>query len=1115
MNDLKSLIRNSKQAEELKKCLENIGSTVHLEQMVGGVYSLYAAEIVEQMGGIHIFLADDRDTAAYLVNDLYELLDEERVGFFASGYKRSAAYGAEDAQGIVRRTAALNAITNFKDGYLAICTYPEALAETVVDESDLVDQSLHIAVGDTIEQNDLVDWLINHGFTRLDFVYEPGQYSVRGGIVDVFSYAESKPYRIDFFGNTVDSLRRFDISSQLSAERPDTVDIIPNIHQSEDATERVSLARFASGATWWLNDGDFALRKIADIRKRILEMAESEEDAQKLAKRVTSRQSLLKDWETSTLTIRKNNIRERQATASLVFETSPQPAFNRNFEMLADDIRWNNERGYTTTILSHNKAQIERLTNIFHQVGRRNIEFRSEDLVLHEGFVDNALKVCIYTDHQIFDRYQRYRIRGEIKRDEQMTVAELNALKVGDYVVHIDHGVGRFGGLVKLNENGRTKEAIKLIYKDNDILFVNVHALHRISRYKSGEGEPPKIYKLGNGAWQKLKATTKKAVKDISRELIALYAKRKASKGFAFSEDSYLQHELEASFKWEDTPDQQAAIAAVKRDMESEQPMDRLVCGDVGFGKTEVAIRAAFKAACDGKQTAVLVPTTILALQHYRSFSERLRDLPVTVEYINRTKSAKEARRIADDLKAGKIDILIGTHKMLSKQIEFHDLGLLIIDEEQKFGVAAKEKLTQLSVAVDTLTLTATPIPRTLQFSLMGSRDLSVISTPPPNRQPIVTESHVFSEDVIRDAIEEELSRGGQVYFVHNRVEDIMNIEGLITRLCPKARVGVGHGRMPAEQLEKLIMDFIYGEFDVLLATAIIENGIDIANANTIIINDAHRFGLSDLHQLRGRVGRSDKKGFCYLISPPDELIGDDARRRLRAIEEFSDLGSGFNIAMQDLDIRGAGNLLGAEQSGFIADIGIETYQKILNQAISELRAEGLDTSGLSQAENDAMKDISFVDDATIDIDVDASIPDSYVRSQSEKLRLYREIDAMHTDEQFAALMERLKDRFGAIPEPVRVLTDVVRLRHEAVNLGMEHVKVKNGLMIVRFVGDNNSPFFKTDTFLNMLRKVVSNPERFVVKQYNNRLSMTVRKINSVAEAVDMLRTLSASAKEE
>ena len=1112
MNYLKGLIRNSKRAEELKKSLENIGSTVHLEQMVGGAYSLYAADMVERLGGIHIFLADDRDAAAYLVNDLYELLDEERVAFFSSGYKRSAAYGAEDPQGIVRRTGALNAITNFKDGYLAVCTYPEALAETVIDSRSLNAQSLRIAVGDTLEQNDLVEWLVEQGFTRVDFVYEPGQYSVRGGIVDIFSYAESKPYRVDFFGNSVDSLRRFDISSQLSAERPEAVDIIPNIHKSEESGERVSLARFAEGATWWIGDGDFSLRKIADIRRKVLEMAENEDEAQQLARKVTSRQSLLKDWESTTLTLRKNNIRERQATATITFDTTPQPAFNRNFEMLADDIRWNNERGYTTTILSHNKAQIERLTNIFHQVGRRNVDFRAEDVVLHEGFVDNALKLCVYTDHQIFDRYQRYRIRGEIKRDEQMTVAELNALKVGDYVVHIDHGVGRFGGLVKLNENGRTKEAIKLIYKDNDILFVNVHALHRISRYKSGEGEPPKIYKLGNGAWQKLKATTKKAVKDISRELIALYAKRKASKGFAFSEDSYLQQELEASFKWEDTPDQQTAIAAVKKDMESEQPMDRLVCGDVGFGKTEVAIRAAFKAACDGKQVAVLVPTTILALQHYRSFSERLRDLPVTVEYINRTKSAKESRRIAEDLKAGKIDILIGTHKMLSKQIEFRDLGLLIIDEEQKFGVAAKEKLTQLSVSVDTLTLTATPIPRTLQFSLMGSRDLSVISTPPPNRQPIVTESHVFSEDVIRDAIEEELARGGQVYFVHNRVEDILTIQGLITRLCPKARVGVGHGRMPAEQLEKLIMDFIYGEFDVLLATTIIENGIDIGNANTIIINDAHRFGLSDLHQLRGRVGRSDKKGFCYLLSPPNELLGDEARRRLRAIEEFSDLGSGFNIAMQDLDIRGAGNLLGAEQSGFIADIGIETYQKILNQAISELRAEGLDVSGLSQAENDAMKEVSFVDDATIDIDVDASIPDSYVRSQSEKLRLYREIDAMHTDEQFEALMVRLKDRFGAIPEPVRVLCDVVRLRHEAINLGMEHVKVKNGLMIVRFVGDNNSPFFKTDTFLNMLRKVVSNPERFVVKQYNNRLSMTVRKIYSVAEAVEMLRTLAAAA---
>ena len=1108
MEYLKSIVRNSKRANELKKCLEKLGSTVHLEQMVGGAYSLYTAGIIEEMGGIHIFLADDRDSAAYLVNDLYELLDEERVEFFSSGYKRSAAYGAEDAQGIVRRTSALNAITSFKDGYLAVCTYPEALAESVSERIDLAQLSLQLHVGDRLEQNTLVNWLMEHGFERVDFVYEPGQYSVRGGIVDIFSYVESKPYRVDFFGDEIDSLRRFDISSQLSAERPESVEIIANTMRESEDVNRVSLAHFAKGATWWITDGDFALRKIAEVRKKVLEQAESEEDVRSLGSRVTSRQILLKDWESSNIVVWKDNIRERRATETITFNTTPQPAFNRNFEMLADDIRWNNERGYTTSILSHNKAQMERLNNIFHQIGRKEVSFRAEDVVLHEGFIDNDTKVCVYTDHNIFDRYQRYRLRNEIKRDEQMTVAELNSLKVGDYVVHIDHGVGRFGGLVKLNENGHTKEAIKLIYKDNDILFVNVHALHRISRYKSGEGEPPKIYKLGNGAWQKLKATTKKAVKDISRELIALYAKRKASKGFAFSEDGYLQQELEASFKWEDTPDQQTAIAAVKRDMESDQPMDRLVCGDVGFGKTEVAIRAAFKAACDGKQTAVLVPTTILALQHYRSFMERLRDLPVNVEYINRTKSAKDTRRIAEELKSGKIDILIGTHKMLSKQIDFHDLGLLIIDEEQKFGVAAKEKLTQLAVAVDTLTLTATPIPRTLQFSLMGSRDLSVISTPPPNRQPIVTESHTFSEEVIKDAIEEELARGGQVYFVHNKVDDLPTIAGMITRLCPKARVGIGHGRMKADELEKLIMNFIYGEFDVLLATTIIENGIDIGNANTIIINDAHHFGLSDLHQLRGRVGRSDRKGFCYLLSPPDELIGSDARRRLRAIEEFSDLGSGFNIAMQDLDIRGAGNLLGAEQSGFIADVGIETYQKILQQAISELRAEGLDTSGLSEAENDAMKDISFVDDATIDIDVDASIPDSYVRSQSEKLRLYREIDAMQTDEQFDAFAERLLDRFGAIPQSVRELIDVVKLRREAINLGMEHVKVKNGLLIVRFVGDNNSPFFKTDTFLNMLRRVVAEPERFVVKQYNNRLSMTVRKIYSISEAVTMLRHL-------
>ncbi|GFI54608.1 transcription-repair-coupling factor [Alistipes sp.] len=1097
------LVEGSANLSSTVESLNRKGATVHLKQMVGGAFSLYAAAAAVRAGGIHIFVAGDRDAAAYLANDFYQLLDESDVYFFPSAYKRSIAYSQQDAQGVVQRTAALTAVRGAARPYIAICTYPEALAETVADRQRLARRTLTLSVGDSMEQRQIVERLEEMSFEKVEFVYQPGQYSVRGGIVDIFSYAESKPYRIDLFGDEIDSIRRFDISSQLSSERPDTVEIIPNMDDADE--ERISLAAFVSEGTVWFTDADHALGKVNEIRKKLLSQLD---EPSTIDRHLSSRNALLRDMERMCIVSLKDNLKERRADTTIEFRQSPQPAFNKNFEMLADDIIASSQRGYTTWILSQNKIQIERLTNIFHQIGRRNVAFRTLPAVLHEGFVDNDLKICVYTDHQIFDRYQRYRIRGEIKRDEQMTVAELNALKVGDYVVHIDHGVGRFGGLVKLNDNGRIKEAIKLIYKDNDILFVNVHALHRISRYKSGEGEPPKIYKLGGGAWQKLKTATKKAVKDISRELIALYAKRKASKGFAFSADGYLQQELEASFVWEDTPDQQSASQAVKRDMESEQPMDRLVCGDVGFGKTEVAIRAAFKAAVDGKQTAVLVPTTILALQHYRSFSERLRDLPVKVEYLNRTKSAKQTRQILEDLAAGKIDIIIGTHKILGKQVKFHDLGLLIIDEEQKFGVAAKEKLTQMSVSIDTLTLTATPIPRTLQFSLMGSRDLSIISTPPPNRQPIVTESHVFSEEVVRDAIEEELSRGGQVYFVHNRVDDLMSVEGMLQRLCPKARIGVGHGRMPAEQLERLVMDFIYGEYDVLLTTTIVENGIDVPNANTIIIDNAQNFGLSDLHQLRGRVGRSDRKAYCYLITPPNELLGGDSRRRLRAIEEFSDLGSGFNIAMQDLDIRGAGNLLGAEQSGFIADIGVETYQKIMQQAISELRSEGLDVSGLTQAENDAMQSIGFIDDATIDIDVEASLPDSYVHSQSEKLRLYRELDSLQSEEQLTSFAARLEDRFGALPEATVELMNVVRLRREAVRLGMERVKVKNGLMIVWFVGDDSSPYYKSDTFMGLLRKVTADAERFVLKQHNNRLAMTVRKVRNIAQGVEVLRAL-------
>ena len=1098
----------SKALGKLCREYKNRSATVHLEELVGGALSFYAAAAVEKTGGIHVFVAEDRDAAAYLMNDFYNLLEEKQVYFFPSSWKRSAAYGAEDAQGVVQRTATMNAVRGFAGkGYLVVCTYPDALAERVADAETLQKGTIAVRVGDKISIEVLEQALVDAAFTRVDFVYEPGQYSVRGGIVDVFSYSESKPYRLDFFGDEVDSIRRFNISSQLSSDKLDRVEIIPDLNAGTPAAAKVSLACFAGAeAAWWFYDADFVFRRVNDVRRKTLADMEHPEAVDSL---LTSRNGLLADLAGCRVFALRDNLPERPAVETIRFSTAPQPKFNKNFEMLADDMIRNALRGYDTYILSENKAQVERLENIFHQIGRGQAVVRSLSTTLHEGFVDNDLKLCLYTDHQIFDRYQRYRINGEIRRDEQMTVAELNQLRPGDYVVHIDHGVGRFDGLVKIAAgDGRMQEAIKLVYKDGDVLFVNVHSLHRISRYKSGDGEPPKVYKLGNGAWQKLKNATKKAVKDISRELIALYAKRKASKGFAFSPDSYLQHELEASFKWEDTPDQQSATAAVKKDMESDQPMDRLVCGDVGFGKTEVAIRAAFKAAVDGKQAAVLVPTTILALQHYRSFTERLRNFPVRVEYINRTKSTKEVNQIREDLAAGKIDILIGTHKMLGKGIVFRDLGLLIIDEEQKFGVAAKEKLTQMSVSVDTLTLTATPIPRTLQFSLMGSRDLSVISTPPPNRQPILTESHVFSEEIIRDAIEAELARGGQVYFVHNRVEDLAALQGLITRICPKARVAVGHGKMPAEQLEKLIMDFIYGEFDVLVSTTIVENGIDIPNANTIIVDNAQNFGLSDLHQLRGRVGRSTQKAYCYLLSPPDELLSSDARRRLRAIEEFSDLGSGFNIAMQDLDIRGAGNLLGAEQSGFIADIGFETYQKIMNEAVAELRAEGLNVPGLSDGEQDVVEQMHFIDDAHIDIEVEAALPDAYVAQQAERLKLYRELDSTKDEEALQAFESRLADRFGPLPRAAKELLSVVRLRWEAIRLGMERVKVKNGLMIVHFVGEENSPYYKSETFMTLLQRVTKHPDRFVLKQHNNRLAMTVRNVKDVEDAYKTLQQL-------
>ena len=1104
MHEILRFAEGSPQIEQLGRVLEKKGSTVLLNEMVGGAFLFYMAATIARKGGVHILISEDRDAAAYALNDLYALLGEERVLFFPSAYKRSVVYGAEEAESVVMRTGVLNALKNHREGHLVVVTYPEALAERVAGMEGLDSESFHIKRGDIIEVSELEEMVQGLGFDKVDFVYEPGQYSVRGGIFDIFSYSESKPYRLDFFDNEIDSIRRFEISSQLSNDRLEEVDIISNINRAE--VERISLAEFAGEEVcYWSQDANFVLNKVDDLRKKALQDSSEPED---IAAKLTSRKEIIEKMGEANLVLLSNTLAERPASQTIIFHTSPQNSFNKNFEVLADELVARREMGYRTMLLSENRAQAERLDGLLYATGREEAKFEVMRLTLHHGFTDHDLKIALYAEHRLFERYRRYKINGQIKRDEQMTIAELNSLQVGDYVTHIDHGVGRFGGLVKIEEGGKMHEAIKLVYRDGDVLFVNVHSLHRIARYKSGDEEAPKVHKLGSGAWQKIKNAAKKAVKDISREFIALYAKRKASEGFAFSPDTYLQQALEASFEWEDTPDQLKASEAVKRDMESERPMDRLLCGDVGFGKTEVAIRAAFKAATDGKQVAVLVPTTILALQHYRSFKSRLRDFPVAIEYLNRTKSAKDTSRILEELRSGKVDILIGTHKMLGKGVEFNDLGLLIIDEEQRFGVAAKEKLTQLRVSVDTLTLTATPIPRTLQFSLMGSRDLSIISTPPPNRRPIQTESHTFSEELVKEVVEAELQRDGQVYFIHNRVEDLMTIKGMLMRLCPGARVAVAHGQMKPAELEKTIMDFIYHDFDILVATSIVESGVDIPNVNTIIINNADRFGLSNLHQLRGRVGRSDRKAYCYLLSRPDEMLSSDARRRLRAIEEFSDLGSGFNIAMQDLDIRGAGNLLGAEQSGFIANIGFETYQKILNEAIAELRAEGLDVAGLSQEEQTVVEEMRYVDDVTLELSVEAELPDSYVRQQAERLKLYRKIDAMTDEASLTKFEAELEDRFGKMPQAAKELMNAVRLRWEAMRLGMERVKVKNGLMIVRFVGDEHSPYYRSEVFMNVLRKITADPDRFLLKQKDGKLQITVRRVDDVATAVEVLKNL-------
>ena len=1105
MNTLSSQKRFASQ-ERVKEVISWLNNDTGGTLLLKGLFSSSKAYTITATAakGVHIVLLNNREDALYCSADLYWLMNKEAVFFFPSSMSHTSKGKKNDPSHQVQRTAAIGALKNYSEGNykhdnLIIVAYPHSVSELVMTSKKLESNILTISKGDILSHDFIKEALFAYSFERVDFVTEPGQFALRGGIIDLFSYSEERPYRLDFFGDNVESIKVFDIDTQRSVEERKRVDIYPNIHDLKREIELEDLFSYAGkSATLWINDLSYFKEQIALLEEHSTDVsvltAESFDRAVESHRRVLFASEA--DWR-----------REDIWGEKIAFHTTPQPSFNKNFELLAKDITQRKEEGFEISILSENPNQIERLKSIFSSYeGMGNLSFEGEISSIHEGFTDHNAKLCIYTDHQIFDRYHRVKAYRSVEKSERLTINELSSYQIGDYIVHIDHGVGQFGGLVKTEVNGKQQEAVKLIYRDGDVIFVSIHGLHRISRYRSKEGVPPKIYKLGTGAWQKLKNQTKSKVKDIAKDLVELYSKRMESKGFAFSADSYMQAELEASFIYEDTPDQFKATVAVKEDMESTSPMDRLVCGDVGFGKTEVAIRAAFKAVSDSKQVAVLVPTTILALQHYKTFSSRLKEFPCNISYMSRLKSGKEIKEVSEGLKNGKVDIVIGTHRLLNKEIEFKDLGLLIIDEEQKFGVAAKERLKQLKLNVDTLTLSATPIPRTLQFSLLGARDLSIINTPPPNRYPIQTEIIAFDEEIIRDAVNFEVERGGQVFFVHNRVDDIKAIEDIIKRLCPGIKSCVGHGQMEAALLEKTVIDFMMGDYDIMIATTIIENGIDIPNANTIIINQAQNFGLSDLHQLRGRVGRSNVKAFCFLIVPSMISLTDDARRRVRAIETFSDLGSGFNISMQDLDIRGAGNMLGAEQSGFIADMGFETYQRILGEAFAEIREEyGAD----AQRQTESKSEKEYVTDCSIDTDLEILIPDSYVNITAEKIRLYKELDGINEEKELIRFIEEMKDRFGPLPEEVVQLSYIVRLRWLAIELGFEKIILKNGIMIAYFVTNQMSGYYKSERFSAILRFLQGQERgRFKIKEQNEKLYVTVQNIKSVEEGYNMLNEL-------
>lgn len=1094
--------------EGVKKC--------HCKGLSGSSGVLLSAILFNQIKRNQLIILDDKEQASYFFDDLCTMGLDTQVLFFPSSYKRSVLYEKVDPDNLIFRTDVLNRLTH-GEGPFAIVTYPEALIEKVISGSALESNTLQIHKSDRLSQDFIAEVLYSYGFERVDFVYEPGQYSIRGSLVDIFSFASENPYRIDFFGEEVESIRSFDIETQLSKDSYGKINIIPNIQEGLGKEERVSLAEFIKSPTYIIaNDLKFITGKIDDIYEQSIQkaLARTETDGTSFSvrKQLLKGSQLLKDLDRYTLVETGNQTILKEAK-TFIFHTAPQPVFNKNFELLGENLYENTQAGYQNIILFPNEKQIDRLRAIFKDNGHK-VEFEPFLTVLNEGFIDYDLKVCCYTDHQIFERYHRFRMQENKPNRQSMTIKELNMLHPGDYVVHIDHGIGKFSGLVRMEVNGKMQEVIKLEFRDHDVIFVSIHSLHRISKYKGKDGIEPNISKLGSGAWQKIKNRTKAKVKDIARELILLYAKRKDEQGYSFTPDSYLQEELEASFIYEDTPDQIKATQAVKEDMEKPIPMDRLICGDVGFGKTEIAIRAAFKAVTDSKQVAVLVPTTILALQHFKTFTDRLKDFPVRVEYISRLRKSTEITRIKKEVKEGKVDILIGTHRIVNKDIQFKDLGLLIVDEEQKFGVSVKEKLKQIKVNVDTLTLTATPIPRTLQFSLMGARDLSIINTPPPNRYPIQTEVYEFNEDIIREAINFELARGGQVFIIHNRIQNISEVDNLIRRLCPKARTIVGHGQMDGDRLEKIMLSFINGEYDVLISTTIIESGLDIPNANTIIINNANNFGLSEMHQLRGRVGRSNKKAFCYLLAPPLHSLTEEARRRLKAIEEFSELGSGFNLSMQDLDIRGAGNLLGAEQSGFIADIGFETYHRILNEAVEELKQDEFKDLFVDEKKDQAAQkflNIKFVNDCQIDTDMELLFPDSYITNTSERILLYRELDNIEDEEGLNAFRNNLIDRFGKIPTETEELLEVVNLRWLAIALGMEKIILKEKRMICHFISNQNSPFYKTKEFGFILQYVATHPKNCKMKESLQKLTVTFNGINSISDARNLFSLITST----